>query len=110
MQQFLKAWSDIDVKHYPAGFTSVVSPDWQRRMQAELGGPMMDDAALRARLQTNFSLLERFAVALQRVAHSSYGERPEFRRTRLPASPGGEIDIEAFRITSVMKEASSVSR
>lgn len=110
MQQFLKAWSDIDVSRYGAGFTSVVSPDWQRRMQAELGGPMMDDAALRARLQTNLSLLERFAVALQGIAQRSYGERPEFRRTLLPASPGGEVDIEAFRIPSVMKEASSASR
>ena len=46
MQQFLKAWNGIDGRELRAGFTSVVTPDWLRRLQAELGGPPMPEDAL----------------------------------------------------------------
>jgi len=39
-----------------------------RRLQAALGGPGLSDAALRATLQANVDLLERFAQSLQVLA------------------------------------------
>jgi flavin-dependent dehydrogenase len=93
MQQFLRAWNDIDERNYGAGFASVVTPDWLRRLQGELEGPPMEDAALRARLHRNFALLERFARALQAIARTEHGERQELSRFLLPVTPGGdEID------------------
>jgi flavin-dependent dehydrogenase len=103
MQQFLKAWSDIDAGQYGAGFTSVVEPAWLRRLQAELGGPMLDDAALRARLDANFALLEQFAAALHALAVDTHGERAEFARLRLPAAPGGDVDIEPLRVMPLVE-------
>jgi flavin-dependent dehydrogenase len=103
MQQFLKAWSDIDAGQYGAGFTSVVEPAWLRRLQAELGGPMLDDAALRARLDANFALLEQFAAALHALAVDTHGERAELARLRLPAAPGGDVDIEPLRVMPLVE-------
>ena len=40
----------------------------------------MDDGALRARLDANFALLERFARALQAIARQDHGARPELAR------------------------------
>ena len=103
MQQFLKAWNGIDARDYGAGFTSVVTPEWLRRLQAELGGPLLDDEALRARLHTNFALLEQFARALQAIAREEHGERQEL--SRLSAARGrpdgshGGLDIEPLRVT-----------
>jgi len=103
MQQFLRAWNDIDARNYGAGFTSVVAPDWLRLLQGELGGPPLEDDALRARLHANFALLEEFARALQAVACTEHGERPELSRYLLhPADQGEireEIDIEPLRVT-----------
>jgi len=100
MQQFLKAWNDIDTRDYGAGFSSVVTADWLRRLQAELGGPLLDDEALRARLHTNFALLEQFARELQAIARTEHGDRQELNRLLLPVeTKGDEIDIEPLRVT-----------
>jgi flavin-dependent dehydrogenase len=99
MQQFLKAWSDIDTRDYGAGFASVVTADWLRQLQAELGGPLLDDEVLRARLHTNFALLEQFARALQAVARMEHGDRQELNRFLLPAVVEAyEMDIEPLRV------------
>jgi len=103
MQQFLKAWNDIDARNYGAGFASVVTPEWLRRLQAELGGPLLEDGALRARLHTNLALLERFARALQAIARAEHRERQELIRFLLPLAAGPdeidiEIDIEPLRV------------
>jgi hypothetical protein len=105
MQQFLKAWNDIDGRDYGAGFTSVVTPRWLRRLQAELGGPLLEDDALRARLDTNFALLEQFARALQDIAREEHGEQQELKRLLLPLgieadgiTSENEIDIDSLRI------------
>jgi flavin-dependent dehydrogenase len=99
MQQFLKAWSGIDARSYGAGFTSVVAPEWLRRLQAELGGARLEDAALRAKLDENFALLEQFARALQKIAREEQGERPEMSRFMLPpAAETDEIDVSALRV------------
>jgi flavin-dependent dehydrogenase len=103
MQQFLKAWNDVDARDYGAGFTSVVAPDWLRRLQADLGQPVIDDAALRARLDTNFALLEQFARALQAIARQDHGARPELARYLLPmeiesAGIDPPVDIDQLRV------------
>lgn len=100
MQQFLKAWSDIDTRDYGAGFASVVTADWLRQLQAELDGPLLDDDALRARLHTNFALLEQFARALQAVARTDHEGRPELNRFSL--SSGDEMDVESLRVTKAV--------
>jgi flavin-dependent dehydrogenase len=99
MQQFLRAWNVIDQRDYGAGFASVVTAEWLRQLQAELGGPLLEDHALRARLHTNVALLERFARALQAIARADHGERQELSRFLVPAgAAGGEIDIESLRV------------
>jgi hypothetical protein len=105
MQQFLKTWSEIDSARYGAGATSVVAPDWLRRLQADLGGPMLDDAALRERLETNFAALERFASTLQALASSTHGDRPEFARLRVHAAAGPAAEIDALRVRPVNRES-----
>jgi flavin-dependent dehydrogenase len=109
MQQFLRAWSRLDVSEYGPGFTSVVAPDWLRQLQSELGGPIMDDDQLRMRLQSNFALLERFAIALQRMPSTAQADREELARYLVPQVPGAGIDVEPLRVP-VMKEESPVSR
>ncbi|MEO8075438.1 MAG: NAD(P)/FAD-dependent oxidoreductase [Acidobacteriota bacterium] len=99
MQQFLKAWSGIDTRSYGAGFTSVVTPEWLRRLQAALGGPALEDVALRAELEENFGRLEQFARALQAIAREDHGERQELSRFMLPlAADRNRIDIEPLRV------------
>ena len=89
MQQFLRAWNDIDTRDYGAGFASVVTAEWLRRLQAELDGPPLGDDALRARLHTNFALLEQFARELQAIARREHGERQELDRFLLPVGTDG---------------------
>lgn len=105
MQQFLKVWNSIDAGNYGAGFASVVAPDWLRRLQAELGGPPLADAALRARLHANFATLERFARALQSIARTDHGERPEMTRFLLTLrdEPDG-MDIEPLRVRRTVRK------
>jgi flavin-dependent dehydrogenase len=103
MQQFLKAWDGIDTSRYGSGFTSVVAPEWLRVLQADLGQPAIDDAALRARLDANFVLLEQFARALQVIAREDHGERPELARYLLPVGTGSAgieplLDVGPLRV------------
>jgi flavin-dependent dehydrogenase len=114
MQQFLKAWNDVDARDYGAGFTSVVTSCWLRRLQAELGGPLLGDAALRARLDANFAHLEQFARALQDIARAEHGERQELNRYLLdPAAEAtscGGLDIEPLRVRSALGVTRSGTR
>jgi hypothetical protein len=99
MQQFLKAWNAIDARNYGAGFASVVTAEWLRRLQAELDGPPLGDDALRARLHTNFALLEQFARELQAIARMEHRDRQELNRFLVPWAPGpDEIDVEPLRV------------
>jgi hypothetical protein len=110
MQQFLKAWSEIDSGDYGAGATSVVAPEWLRRLQAELGGPILDDVALRSRLETNFVTLERFAATLQALASATHGDRPEFVRMRVQANSDAAVEIDALRVWPLSREGSPANR
>jgi hypothetical protein len=68
MQVFFRIWDQRDAARYDAGFTNVVAVEELRRLQAALGGPALSDVALRATLQANLDLLERFAQSLQVLA------------------------------------------
>src|SRR4029077_5026024 len=69
MQQFLKAWSIADAGTvYETAAANVVDVEFLRRWQASLGDPLMDDEALRARLEENYPRLEAFARTWQAIA------------------------------------------
>ena len=102
MQQFLKAWNDLDSRSYGAGHASVVAPEWLRRLQAELGGPRLTDDALRGRLHANLALLDQFARSLYAIARETHGERPELTRILLPLPPGADqLEIDSLRVRAV---------
>ena len=110
MQQFLRAWSDLDAADYPAGFTSVVSPEWLRRLQAELGGPMLDDDALKERLESNLALLESFAAELHSLAAVAPGNSETLDRYRQLSLSAGKLDIEPLRLMPSINERSPLAR
>jgi flavin-dependent dehydrogenase len=68
MQRLLNAWNRIDGGGYQVSAPNVVGVDFLRELQLALGVPMMDDAELTARLESNFALLESFAAVWQRMA------------------------------------------
>lgn len=105
MQALLRTWDQRDTSRYGEGFTNVVAVDQLRRLQAELGGPPLDDDALRARLQRNFELLERFAQSLQVLASSV---DPALGRYVAPMAPGDTpFDIERITLTRGPAEGSA---
>jgi flavin-dependent dehydrogenase len=73
MQVFLRTWAERDRRVFAAGMTSVVAHDTLRALQADLGGPRLDDEGLRARLEANFAWLERFAAAWRDAAIAATG-------------------------------------
>ncbi|MEP6592185.1 MAG: NAD(P)/FAD-dependent oxidoreductase [Acidobacteriota bacterium] len=109
MQQFLRAWSDIDAgSAYGAGFTSVVAPQWLCRLQAELVPQRLTDETLRARLTEHLDRLERFARALQAMAREAHGDREELRRyAAAPVDGEDAIEIEPLRVAPVATHALS---
>jgi flavin-dependent dehydrogenase len=69
MQQFLRAWYEADQgSAYGYETPNVVDVEYLRTLQSSLGDPLIDDAALRARLEANFALLEAFARSWQAIA------------------------------------------
>ena len=90
MQQFLRAWDLADARVYADDFTNVVSVDILRELQASLAGPMMEDDALRARLERNFALLERIRQHLAGVR-----DRAEPVAAAVRAGPGAGRHLAA---------------
>jgi len=102
MQAFLRTWDQRDKARYARGFTNVVAVDDLRRLQAALGGPIMTDDVLRATLQSNFDLLERFAQSLQRLASEV---DPALGRFVAPAAPDdNRFDISAITLERIPLE------
>jgi flavin-dependent dehydrogenase len=99
MQQFLRAWDRADAGSvYMLAAANVVDVDFLRRLQAGLGDPMMDDEALRERLDANFALLERFARTWQSVAV----ERNPALGASVPTESGecgALLDVGSLRLT-----------
>jgi hypothetical protein len=66
---------------------------------------VLDDATLRARLESNFAALECFASTLQALASSTHGDRPEFARLRVHAAAGPAAEIDELRLRPVNRES-----
>jgi flavin-dependent dehydrogenase len=79
MQQFLRAWDAADAgSRYADDFTNVVRVPFLQDLQAALAIPRMEDEALRARLESNLELLNRFASAWQTFARERIPSLPRF--------------------------------
>jgi hypothetical protein len=97
MQSFLREWDLMDAgAHYSHSAHNVVSVEFLRHLQARLGDPVMDnDDALRARLEDNYALLERFARSWQAIAAERH---PAIARFVAPAEPGEvPLDLSLLR-------------
>lgn len=108
MQRLLNAWNRVDAGVYEVAAPNVVGVDFLRDLQSSLGGPMLDDAELTARLESNYALLESFAAVWQRMA----AERDP-ALARLVAVPQAasamDLDIGPLRFTQVMPAVTSHS-
>jgi flavin-dependent dehydrogenase len=99
MQVLLRTWDERDPADYAAGFANVVAVADLRRLQAALGGPIMSDDELRARLQSHLDLLERFAQSIQRLASRI---DPALSRFVAPARPDDpHLDIAAITLDRI---------
>lgn len=96
MQTFLRTWSEQDARRFGAGMTSVVAHEKLCALQAELGGPILDDAALRERLESNFAWLEGFASAWRETAVEAIG--PEIARLVPVGHDVAAVPIDALRL------------
>ena len=100
MQAFLRAWSETDSRRFCAGMTSVVAHEKLCALQAELGGPRLDDAALRARLEANFAWLERFAAGWRDEAVSVAGAS---LARLVPVTGVDPVDLGPLRLEAVTR-------
>jgi flavin-dependent dehydrogenase len=105
MQSFLFAWGEKDTSVYGSGFTNVIAVDDLRRLQGELAAPRMDDDTLRAKLEANLALLERFAATLQDFAAEKH---PELRRF-VPALTDGAEPFNISRLVVPVSVPSAAS-
>lgn len=96
MQQLLHDWNARDVAQYGEGWTNVIAVEELRKLQAELAAPVMDDDTLRAKLESNFALIERFAQAIQAVAVDT--DPSLGRYVAAPASGDSGFDVSALLV------------
>jgi hypothetical protein len=96
MQSFFRAWDQADQCSYADAGRNVLDLDFLKHLQSSLGGPMMDDDSLRARLEENYALLEAFAQSWQAVAAQEYPELGRFVPAR-GESP--TLNLEPARLT-----------
>jgi flavin-dependent dehydrogenase len=99
MQTFFRSWSELDARQFGAGMTSVVAHPRLRELQAELGGPRLDDDALRTRLAANFSWLERFAAAWRGAAVEATGDGIA---RLVPVGAVDPVDIDVLRLDAAV--------
>jgi hypothetical protein len=103
MQQFLHAWHVSDDRLYGSGFTSVVALDQLRHLQAALADAREEDETLRDRIAANLGWLERFAGAIQSLAHDGGAAAPELERI-LPLDDRARrapVDVEPLRVRAL---------
>src|SRR6185503_10157804 len=94
MQQFLRAWYAADTATvYAAAAPNVVEVGFLRHLQASLADGIMDDNALRQRLESNYALLEAFARTWQAIAT---GRHP--RLGRFVAAGGELLDVGVLEL------------
>jgi hypothetical protein len=68
-------------------------------LQAELGGPRLEEDALRARLESNFAFLERLAAAWRDAAVQATG--PDIARLVPVAADVVPVAIDELRLDAV---------
>jgi flavin-dependent dehydrogenase len=96
IQMLLHEWNDKDAARYGEGWANIIAVGPLRRLQAELADPAMDDDALRARLDSNLGLLERFAQAIQELALHTDPSLGRFVAAR--AAADAPFDLTALTI------------
>jgi hypothetical protein len=96
MQRLFRAWDLADSGSYADAFTNLMRIDELRALQADLAGPLLDDEALRGRLERNFGLLERLARSLQALAVGGAPSLDPALHGSMP--PGDLLNIEPLRI------------
>ena len=102
MQQFFHAWDLADrSSRYEDAFTSLTLMPELFELQSDLGGPALDDPALRQRLAENFAFLERFAGAWQDLASTA---DPALARFVAPTS-GDPVDVSPLTFGGVSEPA-----
>jgi hypothetical protein len=100
MQSFLREWDRLDTgMDYAGSSHNVVGVEFLRELQASLGDPLMEDAALTTRLHRNHALLEQFACTWQAIAAERH---PGIARFVAPAA-GDEspLDVSLLRPSQV---------
>ncbi len=98
MQGFFRAWDQADDRRaYALDAVNIVDVEFLRKLQADLGTPLMEDEPLRARLEANFALLERFARTWQAVALEQHPALP--RAVSEPHEDDRPLDISALRVS-----------
>jgi flavin-dependent dehydrogenase len=98
MQQFLRAWYEADRDTvYAFESPNVVDLECLRVLQSSLGDPIIDDEALRERLNRNFALLEAFARTWQAIALERH---PGLRRV-VDGGAGERLGVGCLRLTPV---------
>ena len=112
MQQFLKAWNDIDARNYGAGFTSVVDARLAaaaagRARRAAVGGRCASGAAARE-LRAARAVRARPAGHRAHRARGAAGAEPVSAAARRPGRERDEIDIEPLRVHSRVAASTEV--
>jgi len=101
MQSLFNAWDRADATPYAGAAVNVMDVAFLRRLQHSLAGPRLEDSDLRARLETNFALLESFARTWQAVAAERYPALARFVSASANDDSAVERDIAALRLTPV---------
>jgi flavin-dependent dehydrogenase len=104
MQSFFRAWDLADDRRaYALDAVNIVDVGFLRELQADLATPMMEDEPLRARLEANFALLERFARTWQAAALEQH---PTLARAVSEAQDeAGPLDISVLRVSYARLQA-----
>ena len=95
MQQFFNAWfrADAAAQYEPVGL-NILGIDLMRDWQTSLAAPLVDDDALRARLEHNFENLQALARTWQRVGVDRH---PGLRRV-VDEDGGPLVDVSPLRL------------
>ena len=99
MQSLFNAWDRADATPYAGAAANVMDVAFLRRLQHSLAGPLMEDDDLRARLETNFALLEAFARTWQGVAAERHAGLARFVSPSASDDSAVERDIAPLRFT-----------
>lgn len=98
MQACLRAWDVADRGAYAGWYRGILDVPFLRQLQNALGGERLDDGPLRAKLEENVELLERFARSLQCMAQA---HGPDVGCHVAPSPGEAPLDLELLRVTQL---------